>query len=320
MSKGKNKAVVGILMVVFLFFVILMIFATYTLNIFKSELGGDAKILSDGKGDKIGVVEVNGVIMSSRKTVELLQKAEKDSSVKAIILRINSPGGAVGPTQEIYEEIVRIDSAYDNSKKNKKSKEKGKPIYASFGSIAASGGYYLGAATRKIFSPAGTITGSIGVIMQFMDMSKLYEFAKLSPEVIKSGKYKDAGQPFRSMTKEEKGLMDQMIRNVHKQFISDIMKRRKGRIREDINELAQGQIFSGEMASTLGLVDEIGSMWTAARRIHEELGLEGESYQLKYIKDKKKSGFMEIMKSLETTIKGIDLSSFVHKTPMLMVK
>ncbi|CBW27517.1 putative protease [Halobacteriovorax marinus SJ] len=306
----KNRAVVGILLMVFLFFVILMVFATFTVKVFNDE----SKVFdSQNKRGQIAVIEVSGPIMQAKETVELLEKAEKDKSVKAIILRINSPGGAVGPTQEIYEEIRRIDSAYNPEDKT----ASGKPIYASFDAIAASGGYYLGAAARKIYASPGTLTGSIGVIMNFTDLSKVFEYFKVKQTPVKAGKYKDIGSPHRSMTNEESGLMNKMIQVVHKQFMRDIEATRKEKLTKEILELAQGQIFSGEEAKELGLVDELGSLWKAGRDIHKELNLEGE-FALKYIKKKKKSGFWDLVDNLDQATTNIRLSTMVNYMPMLI--
>ena len=192
MSAKNNRALFGILILVLFFFLILMGFSIYTLNAFKNSENSSLSFMP--KGDEIAVIEVNGVIFDSKDIVEKLGKAKRNKKIKAIIMRIDSPGGAVGPSQEIYEEIRRIDQ----------DKEKGKPVYASFASLAASGGYYIGAATRKIYTNAGTLTGSIGVIMQFVDLSQLLRWAKVDSNVIKAGKYKDIGQPGRPMTKEEK--------------------------------------------------------------------------------------------------------------------
>ncbi len=298
MPQRKNKAVLGILVVVFLSFVLLMIFASYTMKNLRSD-DSSFNVGSFGKKGSIAVVEVNGVIMDSKNLIELVHKAEHDKGTKAIIIRINSPGGAVGPTQEVYEEIRRIDSAYDKSE----GKE-GKPVYASFGTIAASGGYYLGAATRKIYSNPGTLTGSIGVIMQFMDLSRLYEFAMVNQQNIKSGRYKDVGQPNRAITPEEKALLEGVISGVHKQFMDDVLRTRKGKVKGDLNELAQGQIFSGEQAFNFGLVDELGSLWQAGRRIHEELKLEGE-FGFKFIEKKKKTGLWALMDNIDEAVTNL---------------
>ena len=308
MTSSKNtKALFGIFAMVFVFFVILVVFAYVTMNAFNETS------LVQKKSNKahIGVITIEGAIMDSKETIEMLQAAEEDKQLQAIILRIDSPGGAVGPTQEIYEEIQRIDT-----------KVNGKPIYASFGSIAASGGYYIGAATRKIWANPGTLTGSIGVIMEFMDLSKLYEFAKVSPQTVKAGRYKDAGNPARSLTQEEKDMMDNLIAGVHKQFINDIMKRRAKVIKGDINELAQGQIFSGESAMEAGLVDAMGSLWTAGRQIHKDLKLKDE-FALKFLEKKRKMGFLDIMGSLEESVSNLNFNSLAEMAntkPRLMFK
>ena len=305
MTSSKNtKALFGIFAMVFVFFVILVVFAYFTMNAFNDTSLGQKK----SNKAHIGVITIEGAIMESKRTIEMLQIAEEDKQLQAIILRIDSPGGAVGPTQEIYEEIQRIDKI--------------KPIFASFGSIAASGGYYIGAATRKIWANPGTLTGSIGVIMEFMDLSKLYEFAKVSPQTVKAGRYKDAGNPARSLTAEEKGMMDNLIAGVHKQFINDIMKRRSKLIKGDIIELAQGQIFSGEGALEVGLVDAMGSLWTAGRQIHKDLNLKDE-FALVFLEKKKKMGFLDIMGSLEESVSNLNFNSLTEMAdtkPRLMFK
>lgn len=304
MTSSKNtKALFGIFAMVFVFFVILVVFAFITMNAFNET----SLVQKKANSAHIGVIEVKGVIMDSQDTIELLQQAEEDKQLEAIILRIDSPGGAVGPTQEIYEEIQRID--------------KKKPIYASFGGMAASGGYYLGAATRKIWASPGTLTGSIGVIMEFMDLSKLFEFAKVSPQTIKAGRFKDAGNPSRSLTPEESDMMNKLIAGVHQQFINDILKRRANKIKGDINEHAQGQIFSGQSAMELGLVDEMGSLWTAGRSIYKELKIKDE-FALKFIEKKKKMGLFDLMGSLEESISKLDFSALIKndQSPRLMFK
>jgi len=312
LAANKNRAVYGVLLLVFLFFIILMIFASYTINVFNKE--SDYSGTNKKNKGSIAVVEVAGVIMEAKKTIELLHAAEEDKKVKAIILRINSPGGAVGPTQEIYEEIRRIDSSWDTS-----DKKEGKPIYASFGSVAASGGYYLGAAARRIYASPGTLTGSIGVIMQFMDASKLFEKVMVNQKNIKAGRYKDIGSPTRPMTLEEQKLMEGMVLGVHQQFIKDIVKNRKTKLKSDINELAQGQIFSGEEAYKTGLVDELGSMWTAGRKIHKELKLKGK-FGFKYIKKKKDVSFWDILQNIDEASANVNLFSWISKTPLLLYK
>ncbi len=304
MSVSQNKkALFGLFATVFVFFILLCLFIFMASSSFNEVSETEVK----GKGP-IAVIEVEGVIMDSKNTVKLLHKAEEDQSIKAIIMRINSPGGAVGPTQEIYDEIRRIDLV--------------KPIYASFGTIAASGGYYLGAATREIWTNPGTITGSIGVIMQFTDLSKVYEYFKVAPQTIKAGRYKDAGDPSRAITEEEKGMLNVMIEGVHKQFIRDIFKTRKNKIKSDQpNELFQGQIFSGEQAKELGLVDELGNLWELGRRVHKRLKLSGEP-GLIFLKNRKSTNWFELLENVEESISQLSLKNaiFNNSAHVLMYK
>ena len=279
----------GMLFLVFIFFVLLIVFSVYTLNVLK----GESLSLGPSRDGSIAVVDIKGPIMDSKKVIERLHDAEKDQTTQAIIVRINSPGGAVGPSQEIYEEIRRIDQEHALS-----DGKKGRPVYASFGSMAASGGYYIGAAARKIYANPGTLTGSIGVIANFMNLSELYKWAKMNPEIIKAGRYKDSGHQHRALTEEERRLFKGMLEEVRQQFIGHILETRKKKIKKDIQELAQGQVFSGESALKVGLVDELASLWTAGRRIHEELELKGE-FGLKFIREKKKKGLWRFLEQLE---------------------
>lgn len=272
MSRERSKGIVGIFILVSVLFFIFIIFAFFTVSKLKDTDSLGTDLLSQ-KNAQIAVITIENEIRESKKTVEMLLAAEEDKEIKAIILRIDSPGGAVGPTQEIYEEVRRID--------------KKKPIYSSFGSVAASGGYYIGAATRKIWASAGTLTGSIGVIMQMADLSELFKFAKYKPETIKAGRYKDIGNPARAMTDEERAFLTDLLAGTHKQFMEDISAVRKDRLKKDITELAQGQIFHGSEAKEFGLVDEIGGLWEAGRAIHKELKLKGK-FSLKYIKPPRK--------------------------------
>ena len=289
---------VGVLFLAFAFLLTFILFSARTLK----SLDRGRGILS-GREASIGVVEVNGIILDAKRTIKHLMAAEEDESIKAIVIRINSPGGAVGPTQEIYAEIRRI-----NEKK---------PVYASFAAIAASGGYYIGAAAKKIFANPGTLTGSIGVIMQFMNLEKLYQFLKLDPGAIKSGRYKDIGTSERKMSFEERQLMQKLLDGVHRQFISDILRVRKDRIKGDINDHAQGQIFSGQEAYDLGLVDELLGLYQAGRKIHRELKLDGE-FGLKYFKHREGFSISNILDDLEGRVSGTVKKVFLDSFPLPM--
>ena len=288
LSRERSKGIVGIFILVTVLFFIFIVFAFFTVSKLKETDSLGSNLLKSQKDSPIAVIAIEQEISDSKKIVEMLLAAEEEKGIKAIILRIDSPGGAVAPTQEIYEEVRRIDQK--------------KPIYASFGSVAASGGYYIGAATRKIYANAGTLTGSIGVIMQMADLSELFKWAKYKPETIKAGRYKDIGNPGRPMSDEERAFLTSLLAGTHKQFMDDIVAVRKDRLKKDISELAQGQIFHGSEAKEFGLVDEIAGLWSAGRAIHKELKLKGK-FGLRYMKPtKKKFSVSDLLEETEDAI------------------
>lgn len=290
MSKEKSKGLVGIFILITVLFFIFIIFSFFTISQLKKSTV-ELDHFNSGDEAEIAVIPIESEIMESKKIVEMLLSAEEDKKIKAIILRIDSPGGAVAPTQEIYEEVRRIDLK--------------KPIYSSFGSVAASGGYYIAAATRKIYANAGTLTGSIGVIMQMPNFSELMKFAKVKQETIKAGKFKDVGNPTRDMTEDERLFLTDLLAGTHQQFMNDIVKVRGKRLKKDILELAQGQIFHGSQAKEFGLVDEVASLWQAGRLIHKELKLKSK-FGLKFLKPKrKKLSFSDLLEEGEETMSFI---------------
>jgi protease-4 len=194
---------------------------------------------------KVALIRIEGPILDSKSAVDEIKEYSKDSSIKAIILRIDSPGGAVAPSQEIYSEV-------------KKAVAK-KKVVVSMGSIAASGGYYIASPATRIVANPGTLTGSIGVIMEIPNIEGLLNKIGIKTEVIKSGKNKDIGSMFRGMKKEERELLQGLMDNVHEQFIRAVAEGRKKKV-EDVRQIADGRVFTGEQALSYGLVDELGTL------------------------------------------------------------
>lgn len=212
-------------------------------------------------GDKIGVVEVFGAIADSRQIIEQLHDFRDNDNIKAIVLRIDSPGGGVGPSQEIHDEVKALDAT--------------KPVIVSMGSVAASGGYYIAASAREIVANPGTITGSIGVIMEFTNYQELLDKIGLSSVVVKSGEYKDIGSSAREMTSLEREILQDLIDDVHRQFVAAVAMGRN-LDEEAVRQIADGRIFSGRRAMDMGLVDRMGNLDVAILRAAELAGIDGE--------------------------------------------
>lgn len=210
-------------------------------------------------GDKVGVIEILGPIAESKEVIQQLHEFRDNDSVKAVVLRIDSPGGGVGPSQEIYDEVKGVDAI--------------KPVVVSMGSVAASGGYYVAAASREIVANPGTITGSIGVIMEFANVRELLDKIGLSSVVVKSGEYKDIGSPTRPMSAAERDILQNLIDDVHNQFVTSVAAGR-GLDEEDVRSIADGRIFSGRRAMELGLVDIMGNLQVAIDRAAELAGID----------------------------------------------
>lgn len=242
-------------------------------------------------GEKVAVLPVTGLIADSESTIEQLKKFAKDDSVKAIVLRINSPGGGVGPSQEIYEEVRKLSGK--------------KVVVASMGALAASGGYYIACAAQKIYANPGTITGSIGVIMQFVNVKDLIEKIGLKGMVVKSGAFKDIGSPVRDMRPEERELLQSVIDNVHSQFVGAVAESRK-MDREKVAMIADGRIFSGEQAKALGLVDVLGNLEDAVAEAGKMAKIEGEPRVV--TPPKKKLSILELLKEEAKSIIGDKLT------------
>ncbi|MFO7766343.1 MAG: signal peptide peptidase SppA [Pelovirga sp.] len=235
---------------IFLFFILVFFAAGY----FRA-----GTLLSTSPG-QIGVLEVTGTITNERLLVRQIDEFRYNDGVVAVVLRVDSPGGGVGPSQEIYRELKRLVQK--------------KPLVVSFGSVAASGGYYLAMAGERLFANPGTITGSIGVVMNFPDFQELMGKVGVRTEVIKSGPYKDVGSATRDMTDEERRLLNEMIADVHSQFVEVVSKGRNIPIKE-LSPYTDGRIFTGRQALTVGLVDELGSFNDAVEYAAKRAGLKG---------------------------------------------
>lgn len=211
-------------------------------------------------GDRIGVVEVVGPINDSKQFLEDMRNFEEADHIKAIVVRVDSPGGGVAPSQEMYEAIKRV--------------RQKKKVYASMGSVAASGGYYIAAAAEKIYANPGTLTGSIGVIMQQANVEGLLRWAGVSMNTITAGKRKDSGSPFRPMTPEERQYLEGMLADVHEQFIAAVANGRGLEV-EEVRPNADGRVFTGKQAKDMKLVDELGGLEDAVAELGRGAGMKG---------------------------------------------
>lgn len=218
----------------------------------------DTKNAFNEKREYIAVIELKGVILESKKVLRNLKDAAEDKEVKAVVLRLNSPGGAVAPSQEIYEAVKKYE----------------KPLVISMGSVAASGAFYVAAGAKKVFANAGTLTGSIGVIMEFMNLRKLYDWAKVERYSIKTGKFKDSGADYRELVPEEREYFQTLVLDTLDQFKAAVAEGRK-LTAEEVNAVADGRVFTGVQAKKLKLVDEIGTLQDAVDFAAKEAKIKG---------------------------------------------
>ena len=254
MSEGKHP-----ILIVFIILGITVIFLGVAMTLILQFFGPSSSLAF---GDRIGVIPIKGPIMDSGPIVSQLVDFKKDKGIKAIILRIDSPGGGVGPSQEIYREVRKT--------------IKTKKVITSMGSMAASGGYYIASATNKIVANPGTLTGSIGVIMEFVQLQELFEKIGVSLEVLKSGEFKDIGSPHRKMSERDKEVIKGLISDVQNQFVSAVARGRS-LSKEKVQEIADGSILSGAKAKELGLVDMLGNFQDAVDLAKKMTGIKGEA-------------------------------------------
>ena len=246
--------------------------------------------------DRIALIRVEGVILDAQPTVSELKKFGDSPSVKAIVLRIDSPGGGVVPSQEIYDAVKRV--------RNKSNKA----VVASMGTVAASGGYYIASATDRIMANPGTLTGSIGVIMEMANLEGLLKKIGVEGVVIKSGRFKDIGSPLRKMSDEDRQLLQAVMDDVHQQFIQAVAEGRSLDIAE-VQPLADGRIFTGRQAKEVKLVDELGDLDDAIRLAADLAGIEGEP---RVVEPRRRFSIRELLESrLFGALPKIDLQTGV---------
>ena len=239
-----------------------MVFVVISLVIFtatqKSGEFTDQKTALFSSGDGIAILEIRGVILDSKRVLQRLKTLGESKEVKGVVVRLDTPGGAVAPSQEIYEAIKAFP----------------KPVVASMGSVAASGGYYIAMGTKKVFANKGTLTGSIGVIMEFANIKELLKWAKIDQFSIKTGKFKDTGAANRDMTEEERQFLQALVDDVLQQFRDAVESGRK-LTKEQVVAASDGRIFTGVQAKKLGLVDELGTLQDAVNEAAKMAGITG---------------------------------------------
>jgi protease-4 len=253
----------------FLFVLAVFSIVYLTLHAGGAETGGLTSF-----GDRIGVVDLDGVILSPQPVVGQLKKFGDDSSIKAIILHVNSPGGGVAASEEIYREVKRIRT------------EKKKKIVVSIESVGASGAYYVSSASDKIYADQGSIVGSIGVIAQWVNYGDLLKWAKLKDVVIKTGEFKDTGNPARDLTPAEQAYVQALIDNMFGQFIKAVADGR-GLKYEDVKSFANGKVWTGEQAMSMKLIDSVGDFEAALADTAKSVGIKGEPTVVRPEKERK---------------------------------
>ena len=260
MAEGRSRTWLWILIGGGAFF--LFVLAVFSLVYITLHTGGNESAFS-GFGDRIGVVDLDGVILSPEPVVSQLKKFADDSSIKAIILHVNSPGGGVAASEEISREVRRIRD------------QKKKPIVVSIETVGASGAYYVASAATKIYADKGSIVGSIGVIAQWVNYGDLLKWAKLKDVVLKTGEFKDTGNPTRELTPAEQAYLQSLIDNMFGQFIQAVADGRGLKV-ADVKAIADGKVWTGQEALSMKLIDQVGDFQTAVDETAKSVGISGE--------------------------------------------
>lgn len=240
----------------------LFVLAVFTL-VYVAVHAGERQAGFHAFGDKIGVVDLDGVILDPNEVVDQLRRFADDDSIKAIIIHVNSPGGGVAASEEIYREVKRIRD------------EKKKRIVSSIETVGASGAYYISSGTNKIYADSGSVVGSIGVIAEWVNYGDLMRWAKLKPEILKVGEFKDTGDPTRELTPAERAYMQGLIDNMYGQFVQAVADGRHAKV-SDIKPIADGRVWTGEQALSMHLIDQIADFRSAVQDTAKAVGISGE--------------------------------------------
>ncbi|MDO9529636.1 MAG: signal peptide peptidase SppA [Syntrophales bacterium] len=276
----KHPVIFGL----FLLVLILILFFIFVYGV--STFTGDNSSFSPK--NKIGIVTLEGIIKDSSPVVDQLVKYSKDDSIKAVVLRIDSPGGGVVSSQEIYKAVLAL--------------KKKKNVVVSMGSVATSGGYYVACAADKVVANPGTITGNIGVIVHFSNVEELLKKIGLKPSIVKSGRYKDIGSPLREMTRDERRLLQEVVDDIYDQFLEAVSLNRKIS-KEKAASIADGKIFTGRQALKIGLVDFLGDKEYAINLAAKLSGIKGKP-EVVHPKEKRLKLWKYILKETVSAIVG----------------
>jgi protease-4 len=260
MAERRSRTLLWILIGGGAFF--LFVLAVFSL-VYLALHAGSNEATFGGFGDRIGVVDLDGVILSPQPVVGQLKKFADDSSIKAIILHVNSPGGGVAASEEIYREVKRV------------REEKKKQVVVSIETVGASGAYYIASASNKIYADQGSIVGSIGVIAEWVNYGDLLKWAKLKSIVFKTGEFKDTGNPTRELTPAEQAYMQSLIDNMFGQFVHAVADGR-GMKFDDVKAIANGKVWTGEQALSMKLIDNVGDFEAAVKDTAKLAGISGE--------------------------------------------
>src|SRR6202522_4343721 len=261
MSEGRSRTLLWVVIGGGAFF--LFVLAVFSLVYLTLHAGGGEASFGGFGGDRIGVVDLEGVILSPQPVVDELKKFGDDSSIKAIILHVNSPGGGVAASEEIYREVKRI------------REEKKKRVVVSIETVGASGAYYIASASNKIYADQGSIVGSIGVIAEWLNYGDLLKWAKLKSIVFKTGEFKDTGNPTRDLTPAEQAYMQSLIDNMYGQFVKAVADGR-GLKFDDVKSIANGKAWTGSQALPMKLIDNVGDFEAAVKDTAKSVGISGE--------------------------------------------